>query len=411
MYPVVVSRFANNAGRGAAIAVGFTLPISAALDNTLLTIMLVSWIAGGRYAEKLAVARNNLVCLGALTLIAVLVFGAFYGAQSVTDARQHLLKYLDLAMVPVFVYYFRDPTARRHGLLMFASAMALVLAYSFLIKFGILESSVLIRGTQVSPVVFKFRVTHNFLMAFSAFLFIWLAIASQSSVEKMICGLLGLLAIVNVTLMIEGATGYAILFALLLLLVFSLLPKRLVVIAIFAIPIVACILATVPGPLAKRVSTIAQEVEAWRPGTSALHSSAGLRLEFYKNTFEIVAAHPVVGVGTGGFAKAYAEKVRGTGMVETQNPHNEYLMIATQTGAIGLFALLGLFAMQWITAKRLPTRLESGLARGLVLTMVIGCMLNSLLLDHTEGLFYAWLTGVLYGGLEYAPSAESPAST
>ena len=53
---------------------------------------------------------------------------------------------------------------------------------------------------------------------------------------------------------------------------------------------------------------------------------------------------------------------------------------------------------------RLPTRLESELARGLVVTLVIGCMLNSLLLDHTEGLFYAWLTGVLYGGLKYENS-------
>jgi len=27
-------------------------------------------------------------------------------------------------------------------------------------------------------------------------------------------------------------------------------------------------------------------------------------------------------------------------------------------------------------------------------------MLNSLLLDHTEGLLYAWLTGLLYAGLK-----------
>jgi hypothetical protein len=39
--------------------------------------------------------------------------------------------------------------------------------------------------------------------------------------------------------------------------------------------------------------------------------------------------------------------------------------------------------------------------------MVIGCMLNSLLLDHTEGLFYAWLTGVLYGGLNGAGSEKN----
>jgi uncharacterized membrane protein YccC len=39
------------------------------------------------------------------------------------------------------------------------------------------------------------------------------------------------------------------------------------------------------------------------------------------------------------------------------------------------------------------------LARGLVLTIAVGCLFNSLLLDHTEGLFFAWGLGVLFGGL------------
>jgi hypothetical protein len=36
----------------------------------------------------------------------------------------------------------------------------------------------------------------------------------------------------------------------------------------------------------------------------------------------------------------------------------------------------------------------------LVLTIAVGSLFNSLLLDHTEGLLYAWLTGLLYGGLQ-----------
>jgi hypothetical protein len=52
----------------------------------------------------------------------------------------------------------------------------------------------------------------------------------------------------------------------------------------------------------------------------------------------------------------------------------------------------------WLSVARLPT-VESRLARVLVLAMIVGCLFNSFLLDHTEGLLYAWLTGVLYGGL------------
>ena len=44
------------------------------------------------------------------------------------------------------------------------------------------------------------------------------------------------------------------------------------------------------------------------------------------------------------------------------------------------------------------------LARGLLITIAVGCLLNSLLMDHVEGLFFAWATGLLFAGLN--PQAE-----
>ena len=38
-------------------------------------------------------------------------------------------------------------------------------------------------------------------------------------------------------------------------------------------------------------------------------------------------------------------------------------------------------------------------ARGLVLAMASGCLFNSFLLDHTEGLAFAWMSALLFGGL------------
>ena len=66
---------------------------------------------------------------------------------------------------------------------------------------------------------------------------------------------------------------------------------------------------------------------------------------------------------------------------------------------VGLLLLIAMFWQQWRAARYLDTPMQQALARGLVLTMVSGCMVNSMLLDHAEGLFYAWLCGLLYGGL------------
>jgi len=43
--------------------------------------------------------------------------------------------------------------------------------------------------------------------------------------------------------------------------------------------------------------------------------------------------------------------------------------------------------------------------------MALICMLNSTLLDHTEGLLFAWLTALLYGGLESAHPVSDSAPT
>lgn len=408
MTTVSLSRRIDDAGRWAAIAIGCTIPVSVALDNVLMLVVLACWLAGGGYARKWAVLSDNPVSRCALLLFGLLLLGTLWGIQPARDARDYLLKYLDLAFVPLFIYYFRDPVTRQRGLYALAGTLMLVLELSLLVKSGVLPYGELIQGTQLSPVVFKFRVTHNFLMAFGAFLFAWLAFAAHpGSRTRIACGALALLAAINVTLMVEGATGYLTLGALSALLAATRLPRRIAIASFIAAPLLAAALLAVPGPFAQRAITLAQEYQSWRPDVAARDSSAGLRIEFYRNSLDIIADHPIAGVGTGGFASAYATRVKGTEMLATRNPHNEYLHIAAQLGLIGLAAMGLLFVVQWRVARRLPTALESGLARGLVLAFAVGCLFNSMLLDHAEGLLYAWLGGLLFAGLpQYQPEEK-----
>lgn len=390
--------YADSAGRWAAVALGVSIPVSVVLDNVLLLVILVCWLIGGRYAEKRS-AGVSLVSVWALVLFSLLLLGTLWGNQSDTDARTYLLKYLDLAFIPLFAYFFRDTKTRQRGLCAFAGALMLMLMLSFLIKFGVIQQGAIIEGNTTSPVVFKFRITHNLLMAFGVFLFGLMALEAGARRDQIIWSTLAFLAAINVTLMVEGATGYVVLGLLALLLILSRLPARIAAVAMIGLCAVSALLVTVPGPLSQRIATLTAEVRNWNPETAAHLSSAGYRLEFYSNTLRIIIDHPLTGVGTGEFADAYAKQVRGTAMVATRNPHNEYLHIAAQIGLIGLAAMLALFAVQWRMATCLPARLEKDLARGLVLTIATGCLFNSFLLDHAEGLFFAWMTGLLFAGL------------
>jgi len=144
-----------------------------------------------------------------------------------------------------------------------------------------------------------------------------------------------------------------------------------------------------------RTNVAASQLEDWRVGEPS-KDSVGLRLEWYTTSLKLIREDPLIGSGTGSFPAAYARAVEGQSMAATENPHNEYFLIAVQIGLIGLASLVYLFYRQWQFAGRLVQPLYRDLGRGLVLMFVIGSLFNSLLLDHTEGLLFAWMSALVF---------------
>lgn len=386
-------------GRWGVIAIGASIPVSIALDNVLTAIVLLACLVGIQYRIKLMLAWNNPVYRAALLLFALLLAGTLYGSQAPGDAKLYLLKYSDLALVPVMGWAFIKASSREQGLRMLAGGLALVLLISCAMKIGLIPPNPWLHGTPDSPTVFKLRLTQNILTAFSVFLFAWLCCSTQTRGGKIGWGSMAALAVANIMLMVEGATGYILLITLVLLFGWQRARFRGMAIAVGSAICIVAVLSLIPGPFQTRVKEIIQELRHERADRPA-STSTGYRLEFYRNTLALIQKQPILGYGTGGFPAAYAELVKDSGQTLSRNPHNEFMLITVQTGVIGLAAFLWLLWQQWRFALLLPTPIERGLAQGLVLMTGIICMLNSALLDHTEGLLYAWLTALLYAGLQ-----------
>jgi O-antigen ligase len=396
---------ADRTAQWAAIALGFSIPLSVAFDNVLLVLVVAGWLASGAWREKWRAIANRRVALAALALFGLLLIGTLYGERDPGDTALTLRKYLGLLWIPVLVWVFRDDAMRRRALHALAASLALVLLMSFLIMADVIPEAGFLTGNSSYPVVFKGRQTHGPLMAFAAFLYVQFALAAVSSHIRVIWLVLAALALINGTLVVQGATGYVVLGTLALYLGYGWRGWKGLGWALGAAAGVFLVLALLPGPFQQRVTQIERQMAEWNPGHAPIESQVGLRLDFYRNSLALVREHALVGVGTGGFAKAYADRVRATQGIATRNPHNEYLHIMVQLGLVGLAALLYLFWTHWRLAPHLASPLEYHLARGLILTMAVGCLFNSWLLDHTEGLLYAWLTGLLFAGLK---SPENP---
>ena len=393
--------WSEQAARACAIALGFSIPISVALDNVLLVLILIFWLAALNRDKLMQISRNR-VALAALALFALFVAGLSYGTREPGDGLRYLGKYADLAFVPIFVTLFNTERARCYAWYALAASMVLTLALSYLLWAGLVEYGDLIGDNPLVPAVFKRYLTQNVMMAFAAFLFVYLGRSARSPALRYTWLSLAVLAVANVALLIPGRTGQVILVALMVYLAYSLWRWKG---ALLIMSIIAVLIAM--GGVNHRLGQIFSEWKAWQPGEITV-TGTGERLEFFQNSFNIALAHPLIGSGTGSFPRVYADHVKGSAIKPTDNPHNEYLNTAVQLGIVGLLALLYLLYCEWRQAATLPTAYDVQLARGLVITFVIGCLLNSLLMDHVEGLFFAWISGVLFAGLRLPqPSAAS----
>jgi O-antigen ligase len=405
-----VARRADGAARWLVVALGFSIPISVALDNILLALLLLCWLAGGRYREKLAAVRANPVALYACALFALYAMGALYSVGDWESIAEHLRKAARLLLIPIVVTLLDEPVFRRRALWGFLGAMLLTLWLSYLLWLDMLPAFGFLKGTPESPDVFKLYLTQNVFLAFAAFACAVHARHAGGRGRQAMLAALSLLAAANVLFLSAGRTGHVVLVVLLAYLLFSWLRWRGLAVAAGALAVVAILAHQFPSAAVHQRAVLAYEqFMEWRQGGAApATSSVGLRLEFYRNSLEIVREHPLLGVGTGGFARAYAQQVQGTGMAASGNPHNEYLMVAVQLGLIGLAAFLGFLWVLWRSSAGLSDPFEQTMARGLIITFATASMVSSTLIDHAEGLLFAWACGLLFAGLGRGQRAGAP---
>jgi len=133
-------------------------------------------------------------------------------------------------------------------------------------------------------------------------------------------------------------------------------------------------------------------------------NSMAVRLEYLARSLKLAASAPLFGSGVGAFKAGYRELAE-PGSQLSPNPHNEFLMITIQLGITGLVLLT---LVLWITYSEVrgrqdfPSRLQSGL----LAAFVVNSMLNSTLLDHTEGYLFLFMWAVWLAGLEGGSGQE-----
>jgi hypothetical protein len=128
----MITEKANTAAKWAGTGLGFSIPVSTALDSILGVSVSVFWALGGSYRKKWDLLRANPVAMLSLGMFGLLVLGGFYSDASWGEVFKVLGKYSDLLLLSLLIPLFQDVQMRRNGLAAFFLTMVVRIFWLFL---------------------------------------------------------------------------------------------------------------------------------------------------------------------------------------------------------------------------------------------------------------------------------------
>jgi O-antigen ligase len=373
------------------------LPLSTSVVTILAGLILLLWLVEGEYRYKAELIAANPVARAVLLYLAVLALGLLW-SPDLRAGIDVLVARWKIAMFCVFLtLVIRRPRMFYMGGYLTGLTMAMLMTY--LAWFGLLHYA----DVSEHHLTHKtFHVVYNPLLAFGIYLVLHEAIWRKGLVPGWRLALAGLAVIMIVDMFItEGRTGQLVFFVLMGLLLFQVLHKRRLV-ALFAVCIlVPALFAAVymASPVFKsRVDTARQEIATFAVNPN---TSVGQRLQFWQNSWRIIRKHPLLGVGTGGFKSAYCRVNRkeSPNCVATDNPHNQYVLVAAMLGIPGIASLLFIFATMFREAMRRQDHWQR-LRMAFPIFFLVIMLTESYLKVYETGFFFALLGAVLYADLD-----------
>lgn len=188
--------------------------------------------------------------------------------------------------------------------------------------------------------------------------------------------------------------------------------------------VIGAVLLSLAGGVAWKTSTRFHErmdrtLLALHGTDQSIDTALSGRLDIWRTSLRMIAAHPMNGVGVRGFRYAYPEYAQANDhfVVSSEacgvgqgacHPHQLVLEVLTETGALGLLLWLGAVALAWRAWRRVGAAAR---ARAFPATLALGVMifpLNTHLAFYSAwwGLLFAWLLGLWCAALYVSDEHE-----
>ena len=400
----VFSKFQQRAdvlAKLACVALYFLFPISVAGANVSMLVVLVAGLLAGQYRQRWDAVRGNPIVLASLGLYAWMVVGIAYSPASWPDVTQHLGKYFKLVFLVLVMSLLMDAKWRRRCWGAFTAAMLFTLACTYAnIWIDQPWSRTQNQGWGVDHTVFKDYISQGIMMSMLVLIALSQTLSSKRPMRwRLAWAGVALLAVLSITHLSYGRTGYVALAAALGAFALLAMKGRSRWLVLAGVGLVAVVLVYSSGGLRDRIALAVQEA---RTSHQEDLTSIGQRLYFAEKTWGLIQEKPVLGWGTGAYHEQFCRVATTPVWCDAGkfHPHNQLLFIWVEHGLIG-FGLLLILILLPIFCVRGAAGGIAVLAGGFSGIFLVGSVTHASLWLSTESHFYT-LMQVLVGLLVYA---------
>lgn len=367
-----------------------SINLPTAIMSVTNSLLIIFWIISGQYKEKANIIIKNPTSLATLGLISAYVIGISYSSATIPESLKSIMHYHKLLIIPIIISTLTQEKYQNYALNGFLFSSIATMFISYLKWVGLIPHV----DTGEGYIAFKNRIAGSIIMSFSMYLMLQKANNSPKKI-KYLWIIASLLAMFDIAFLMNGRTGQLLMISLIIWFTYETWGNKCIKYWIASIALGLIIIQTTPELPQSRLTNTQSEIE--NHNISGQQTSAGLRLEFYKNSLTLIKENILFGTGTGSFLNEYKNLAEQKNLIskDVVNPHNQFLLTTEELGLIGLITLFLFWYIPWLESKHLKPKFHKYALRALILTMCIGSLFNSLLFDASEGKFYCILAGVL----------------
>ena len=304
------------------------------------------------------------------------------------DRFEEVWSWRKLLLLPMAWVLFKEIQTQRFAIWILVATASTYMIFSWLGHLGYVPLD------RPPSQLLENHATQGFLFAsISVLMLIALKTEDLPMVIKVLFWLLIAGMVTNIIYVLTGRTSYM---ALLLLLPYGfwlVVPRFKWLSACFMFGVL--LLALFSSDTARsRVILGLNEIHSTASGEADSISSMGIRWVYWGNTLQMISNNPILGSGSGGFSIDYSEIVKnqnGWSARGTDDPHQQYMLIAAEQGLIGLCLFLAPLGAMLISIG--GNQYRAGAVGVLFMTLVSG-MFNGHFGSFVEGRFVWIMLGI-----------------